>query len=523
MSDEVLSYTAHGTVSLIKELANKLIQANKILSAINHKQLGLLFLALYLVLLFPAMPVVGDAADYASSIRQGDFGTRTIHIGYNIVAFPFMVVGSWLGQSATTILNMLAAFCMAGSIAVLHQLYCSLGCARSTAALACIVFGTTGIIWYHAEFGEVQALLILLIVTSIYLFIRGQAILAGGLFGFTLLVSQAAVPTIVCFPLIAFWKRSREDFMKFGVASSLVFVVGVAPIAEDYFFGPRGVIPSMEYYPSGSLLVTIAYFVYRLVENHTIWTVWFVVGLVVSYKEMPHILVGTVVLWCSHVWLNLRLSHIEYGFAWMPFFIMSSLVIAIGAEWTYKQNFRRSKIVEVVVLLCIVLSATFSCILYVLPKRIDAISLQNVVKDTKTLLGSGTVLATPHVGFVYVYETDPAVADVWKSSWKPLPSDVSSWEKLMLGDQPIFVLLYRHHTHILRRLVVDGFIGPLFLSNAKRAQYREEGAVISEAELQASLPKNFCFIVSASWQQAELLEILANESCDGQSKTGSGI
>ena len=57
--------------------------------------------------------------------------------------------------------------------------------------------------WYHAEFGEVQALLMLCIVSSAHLFTNRCSIAAGALFGFALLVSQAAAPSLIGFPLTA--------------------------------------------------------------------------------------------------------------------------------------------------------------------------------------------------------------------------------------------------------------------------------------------------------------------------------
>lgn len=467
-----------------------------------------MFLALYLALVFPAMPAVGDAADYAASIRHGDFGIRTIHIGYNLIVFPFVFVGGWFGQSTTAILNTLAVFCMAGAIAILHRFYISIGCERSISALACIVFGTSGIIWYHAEFGEVQALLILLIVTCLYWFVTGRSIVAGILFGFTLLVSQAAAPTVVCFPLIAFWRRSWEAIIKFGLSSSLSFVLGVAPVAQDYFWGPRGVIPSMEYYPSGSLLITAAYFIYRLIESHTVWTVFLVIGMIVSYRQLPHIFVGVVALWGTHAWLNLRLSHVEYGFAWMPFFILSSLVIAMGATWAYDRHLVQRKWTEVSLPLCVILGAALSCVLYVMPKRLDAISLQGIVRDVRAVIGNETLLATPHIGFVYVYETDHSAVDVWQSSWKPLPEDAASWDALMSDGRQVFLLLYKPQTHVFRRLIVDGPIGVLLLSEAKRDRYREEGAVVSKEEIRESLPNYLSLSKIASWTKADLFEIV---------------
>jgi hypothetical protein len=325
------------------------------------------------------------------------------------------------------------------------------------------------------------------------------------------------MPTAVCFPLIALWKRSWKGFIKFGVSSIFVFVFGVAPIAQDYFFGPRGVIPSMDYYPSGSLLVTVAYFIYRVLENHTIWTACLVVGLVVSYKEMQHVFVGAVVLWASHVWLNMRLSHVEYGFGWMPFYVISSLLVAMGYEWIHNKYFSRSRWGEITLPLCIIVSSTLSCTLYVWPKRMDAVFLQNVVRDVRKIVGDATVIATPHVGFVYVYETDPAVSDVWASSWKPLPNIAASWETQMAREHPTLLLLYRQHTHLFRRLIVDG-PGRLILSESKRYQYREEGAVISEAEVRESLPRDFCLRVIASWANAHLYEISSHDSCQPLSK-----
>ncbi len=459
------------------------------------------------------MPAVGDAADYAASIRQGDYSIRTVHIGYNILVSPFMMLGSWFSAKTTTILNLLAAVCMAGAVAILHPLYLLLGCSRSISALACILFGTSGLIWYHAEFGEVQAMLVLLIVICLYLALRGKATWSGCLFGFTLLVSQAAAPSAICFPMIALWRRSWGEFVKFAASSALVFVVGVAPIAQDYFWGPRGVILSMEYYPARSVLVMVTYFLYRLVENHTIWVAWLGMGTVVSYKNLPHIFWGGVVSWSAHAWLNLRLSHIEYGFAWMPFLIVSSLMIAIGVLWAHDHKSVVMKSMGIVLPICIALSTVLSCVLYVLPKRSDAIKLKQVVQDVKAIVRADTVLATPHIGFVYVYETEPEVADVWNASWQPLPNEVNSWQELMQGGRRVFVLLYRHHTHLFRRMIVDGVIGQFLLNDKKREQYRDEGAVISEIDVRESLPREFCFLTAASWEQGRLLEVVRSESC----------
>lgn len=73
------------------------------LEALGPRALGLSFLMLYLCMTFPAMPTVGDAADYAASIRHSDFGTRTVHIGYNIFSYPVVQLGTQLGLSTTVI------------------------------------------------------------------------------------------------------------------------------------------------------------------------------------------------------------------------------------------------------------------------------------------------------------------------------------------------------------------------------------------------------------------------------------
>ena len=83
--------------------------------------------------------------------------------------------------------------------------------------------------WYHAEFGEVQALLMLCIVSSAHLFTNRCSIAAGALFGFALLFSQAADANI--------WNALGFALIG-GLLTSTVLVLTVTPALYYLFERP---------------------------------------------------------------------------------------------------------------------------------------------------------------------------------------------------------------------------------------------------------------------------------------------
>jgi hypothetical protein len=454
-----------------------------LLSLMDHRVCGIVVFCLYGFFLFPAMPSVGDAADYGALIRQGEFSIRTVHIGYYLFAYPFVMLGHTLGLSTTLSLNLLSATCMALAVAFSNLFYMSLGCHRSVCNLAALIFGTSGIIWYHAEFGELQALLVLQIVVSLYAFLKERPILSAGVYAFALLTSQAAAPIGLCFLLFAYWKKSWQLLVKFSVACSLMFAIGVAPIAGDYFFGPRGLFPSMGYYQTGPVSKMLLYFAYRLLENHTVWLAPLAVGVVSSLKEAKPIVVLTLVMWIPHAWVNLKLGHIEYGFAWMPLFLMTSLMASLGAHVIWRR-FSRSMWVG----LCSIgalfaLGALLTYFLYLAPKNNDAVEMTALIRATADETKRGEVVASPYVGFVYVYETAPETADVWKSNWITWPQASSGWETIMQSSRPVFLLVSKPHTHVFRRWLFGNAFVISLIGSERSQQFLMEGdsAVVEEA------------------------------------------
>jgi hypothetical protein len=201
-------------------------------------------------------------------------------------------------------------------------------------------------------------------------------VIAGILFAVSLLTSPAAVPTLLCFVFLGYWRGSWPMLSRFLLACGLAFLIGVAPVAQDYFFGPRGLFASMGHHPSRSVLKMVLTFGYRLVENQTVWAILLLSGTVVALRNLRHLVGFALVLWIAHAPMNLRLGHIEYGFGWMPVYVATSLLAAIGADQLTRRLFSSPRRRWLALAALVVLGGVLSYQLYVFPKRDDARSIE---------------------------------------------------------------------------------------------------------------------------------------------------
>jgi hypothetical protein len=385
--------------------------------------------------------------------------------------------------------------------------YRDLGYNRSVCNLAALILGSSGIIWYHAEFGELQALLMLLIIISLFAFLKERPVFAAGMYASAMLTSQAAAPLGLCFLLFAYWKKSWPIFLRFSVAFSLMFVLGVAPIAEDYFFGPRGLFPSMGYYQNGPVSKMLLYFCYRLLENHTVWLVPLMVGVVSCLKQEKRLLLLTLAMWIPLAWLNLKLGHIEYGFAWMPFFFITSLLASLGAHAIWCRFYRSIWAGFWSSTVLVIVGSLLAYLLYVLPKSNDAKDLTRLVRETAAETREGTVIASPYVGFVYVYETAPETADVWKANWVMWPPVGREWEAIVRSHDPVFVLVSKPHTHVFRKWILGNLLAIVLRDSEQNPQYLMEGASETVEDARQNLPSEFFLRLVAEQGNTQLYRL----------------
>jgi hypothetical protein len=432
------------------------------------------FVALYLTCVFPAFPPQGDAADYAALIKHGVFNIRTSHIGYFAFAYPFAQLANLLSMSLTITLNVLAAVCMGIAVGLSHKIYRQLLPYPAAATFGTIALGSSGIFWYHAEFAEVQALLMLTMFLSVLLYLRRRPISSGALFAGAMLVSQAAAPSAVLYPVMAMRDRNWKRFVTCVLAGTFFLALGVAPVAGDYFLGPRGVSKSLHYYPSGSIVKMLLLFGYRLVENHTILVFPLILGAFVAVSRARWFVAMATALWIAHAWLNLRLGHIEYGFAWMPVYLATAGFIGVGLEHMRGNASRIGHPFRHLSAALLCVAAILAGVLYVLPKRRDAVELQRLVHEIHEQAGDRIVIIPDHQGFVYTYEVEPHIANAFTGSWKNVPASRQDWAALVKSNGTVFVFAYEPHTHIFRRWIFDNPIAHRLIDRHRLADWMSD-------------------------------------------------
>jgi hypothetical protein len=467
---------------------------------------GLAFLILYALLVFPVFPPVGDASDYAYRLRAGEFVSRSSHIGYLLLAYPVASLAGAIGIPLTVALNLFAAVCMAAAIAVSQRLYAALGVCSRTATLASIILGTTGIFWYHAEFAEVQALLMLLLLSSLACYLSGRSVIAGILFAVSLLTSPAAVPTLLCFVFLGYWRGSWPMLSRFLLACGLAFLIGVAPVAQDYFFGPRGLFASMGHHPSRSVLKMVLTFGYRLVENQTVWAILLLSGTVVALRNLRHLVGFALVLWIAHAPMNLRLGHIEYGFGWMPVYVATSLLAAIGADQLTRRLFSSPRRRWLALAALVVLGGVLSYQLYVFPKRDDAVKLNEIIHEVDRTVGRAAVVTGRHAGFAYNFAITRQSNRIRESEAVPRPATPRHWRRLRAEHERIYVLVHHPPTSWLRRAMFDNSLAQRMVGAARR-ELMEEGGSDFERAIRRALPREWRLTSVRRWPQADLLRV----------------
>ncbi|HUT73655.1 MAG TPA: glycosyltransferase family 87 protein [Armatimonadota bacterium] len=464
----------------------------------------------YAVFVFPALPPVGDAADYAALIRKGEFGVRTVHIGYYVLAYPFAQLAQVVDLPLALCLNVLAALCMVAAVAIAFWIAKLLRLDDGAAACVMLALAFSGIFWYHAEFCELQALLMLMVFLSLALFLARRPVGSGIIFAAAMLTSQAAAPSALCFLYLAYRSRTWRSLALFAASFTFAFGVGVAPIARDYFFGPRGAFPSTQYYPAGSALKMVLYWAYRLAENFTVWLVAMAYGLVLAWRRARQVLAFAAVLWIGHAWVNLRLGHIEYGFAWMPAYLGASMLAGIGAVGVARRLWDNPKARVGVLAVWVVLSAVLSGWLYVWPKRADAEAFRLVAHQVRQRVGNATVIAAPHVGFVYVYETQPEVANVWRGTWVNVPSTAHDWRQLASRHGLLYLLSFRGRPHVFRVWLFNNRLARRYLEPEARKRFTEEEDDIVQ-QARDSLPENMALVRVGAWRpHTELWRVVAH-------------
>jgi hypothetical protein len=442
--------------------------------------LGVLFVALYGLTAFPTPPPVGDAADYTAILRGGVLPERMApHVGYYLLGRPVMLLGTMLGTPATVVAHGLATVAMAGSIAFAYLIFRQLALTRFISVTAALILGTSGLVWYNALQGEVTAVCMFLLLGSMLLFLHDRPLSSGAAFGLALLVTQLAAPWAVTFPVLAAWRRNWRSLALATCAGTVILVAGVAPVAHDYFYGVRGAFNVAERLQPVSLPKFVLYSGYRLLESFTILVPAIVLGIFVAARRCRIVVVLAGLLLLATSAISIRSLHVEYGVTWIPAFPGLAALAAIGisaAANTFRSVKRRHGAAVAVVVAVVAVAAILTGVLYVQPKRADAIRFAREARVLSSIAGSARVVAAPEEGMAYVGVTQPDAPDVWSSSWVMAPITSEEWQRILSTYGAMVAFEIDPEPHLLRRWLFNNSLARRYLNENQRAEFTSEMA-----------------------------------------------
>lgn len=469
------------------------------------------FQLLYGVNVMRCYPLVGDAADYASLIAHGVFSVRTTHVGFYVLYYPFYCFARLAGIEYDIVANLATSILAATGVAFLYIFLRETisGDTRRRTRLALTgasLYGLSGLIWYHAEFAEVQAAMMLFLFVALVAFVRGRYLLAGVLLGASALVSQACAPAGLWFLVLAFLRRiGLRNFLRFAGSFALTLGACVLPIIHDFLYGPRGLLPSTEYYQQASITKTVLSLGYSLVESFWPLLPALILAMAILRRERELWWIAIVSV-PGFMILGCRLCQVEYGFIWMPVYVIVATMAAIGLEaiLVRLRPLTRS-LVTVAVVVSFGATTYFS---YLMPKQREAAHANTCITEIFRLVQEGDYLVTqPHVGFVYAHQRWPDWPDVTTAgNWS-----MTAQTTLKLVSDPydvdrIYVLDYVPPSHFLRRILFDNSLAKAWLPHERRQQFLRELEPISEEVLSLDSSLNMDLVFECGGTRLWLVE-----------------
>lgn len=441
------------------------------------------FQILYGINVFKCYPLVGDAADYASLVSHGVVTVRTTHIGFYILYYPFYRLPRLAGLDCDWVANGFTSLLAALAVAVLYLFLREIisgdhGRREMVAVLGACFYGLAGLIWYHAEFAEVQSAMLLVTFLALVAFVRKSYMLSGAILGFAALISQACAPAGLWFVALAFTRRvGLRKFLVFALSFAVVLAAGVLPVFNDFIHGPRGLLPSTEYYHPAPITKTVLTFGYSALESF-----WLLVPLLIlsarpllREKELFWMALASVP---GFLCLGCRLCHVEYGFVWMPLYALITAVLAIGWE-SVQRRLPSPGDTWVTAGLVFIFAAT-TYFTYLKPKYDQTREANECLVRIAREVEDGLLVAAPHVGFVYAHRIWPETADVTQAGWSMDARSALEWSLLPESSPCVYVLDYTPPSHFLRRLILDNSLARAHLPEEKRLQFLSEFDAMSD-------------------------------------------
>jgi len=236
--------------------------------------------------------VHGDAAIYALQIEQRDLAVRTIHLGYYLLGILFHAI---LGGSIGRALNLMGCFFGAGSVLLTYGVTLRLSKSQIGAVVAALLFATHQLLAYYALFAEVYVVQVFFLLLLFALWVRGQWVVAGIVFGMAILITPAS---LLFLPVLIVIRPRLRGLLTVSLIGLGIAAVMIVPRYEDYLFGERGLLGALSGREIG-LIEVVEKEVFELFEGVFLWLAFLLVGFihVIRRKELRSIGLGLMAGW----------------------------------------------------------------------------------------------------------------------------------------------------------------------------------------------------------------------------------
>lgn len=176
----------------------------------------------------------GDAAVYLTQIQTGDWTQRTVHLGYFLLAWPWVNALSWLEPILR--LNTLSVVCGVVGVLALRGL--------ETRLFSGVAPGWSGLWWLASasvlgwsSTGEIYAAQWTFLLLASLCWSSKRAGIAGIFWAVAIAISPTSLAS---WPLFLLFRRSRSDWFRLSIGPLVVACLLLGLFWEDYLFGPRG-------------------------------------------------------------------------------------------------------------------------------------------------------------------------------------------------------------------------------------------------------------------------------------------
>lgn len=187
----------------------------------------------FYAILAPQDFINADAVVYAEQIREANFSERTTHLAYYIVAYPV----SFLPMPLDHALNLLNCAFGAGVVLLVALLAEAVTKSRTIALIAATFAASNGIVAYNAIHAEVYISQAFFLLLAMYFWQTRQSALTGCSAATSFLISASSALSAAYFVIV---RPRLKPLLLAGTVAAALTVMALAPVAQNYLFGARG-------------------------------------------------------------------------------------------------------------------------------------------------------------------------------------------------------------------------------------------------------------------------------------------